>query len=385
MKIGYLHIGPVQHGIRRYSELIASEARQRGFTIIEASVVLTEDRHKNRAMLMAAAKQLAAADVIHLQHNKLLWGKRSQRYYLQLLMRNCSCPLIVTMHDVYVLQVPFSWRNIFNYAKAKYGPTAWNLRWMCAQVQQVLVCTKQEAQRLEYLVGTNTVNNKVKVISHFVEERTVTVSYEVARKALNLEKYKIITLLGWIFPRKGHRLVVEALPQLPSNVKVIFAGRPSDGCESFSKDLVDLSKKLGVEDRLQITGYLSEQELEQYLVATDVAICPFQTSSASGSLSTWISVAHPAILAFDLPLIGEYNKLEPGAIQTFSPYTPTALADRIKQLLLSCQQRDNTAMKNLRQRLCMSAIFDEHLRCYYQAVPAPIERKYEVLQPFTNK
>lgn len=125
-----------------------------------------------------------------------------------------------------------------------------------------------------------------------------------------------------------------------------------------------LAKTMGVEERLRITGYLSEEELERYLVATDLAICPFKNCSASGSLSTWISVAHPTILAFDLPQINEYNRLEPGAIKTFQPYTPAALAQAIRQLLPTCGESYAPAVERLRQRLSMPAIFDEHLSHY---------------------
>jgi len=72
-----------------------------------------------------------------------------------------------------------------------------------------------------------------------------------------------------------------------------------------------LAKTMGVEERQQAT-YL--RRAERYLVATDLAICPFKNCSASGSLSTWISVVHPTILAFDLPQIS-YNRLEQGLLK----------------------------------------------------------------------
>ncbi|GBE94557.1 glycosyltransferase [Nostoc cycadae] len=385
VKIGYLHIGHSQHGIRRYSELLASEARKCNLDVVEASVILTANPQQNRAILIDAAKKLACADVIHLQHNTLLWGERSQSRNIKTFIQNCSSPLIATFHDVYVQAQPLTWNNFFTYARARYGPYSLLLRWMFSQLKQILVCTKQESQRLKSIIGTNTTNaEKIKLVPHFVEERTVKNNSDEARKALQLEGFKIITLLGWIVPRKGHRLVIEALPNLPPNAKVIFAGSPSSGGEWFLEELLTLAQTLGVKDRLIITGYLSETELEQYLLTTDLAICPFQKSSASGSLSTWLSIAHPKILSFDLPLIDEYNTIEPGAIKTFSPYTPNAFAQAVQQMLSNFSEEENIAVKNIQQRLCMSTIFAEHLQIYSQIAEKTNKSNSNVLSIINN-
>lgn len=259
MKIGYLHIGPPQHGIRRYGYLIAAEARRRPeLTIIEADVVLTEDWKRNRAMLVKAARQLSAAEVIHFQHNKLLWGNKGwlQLYYLWVFMSSCSCPLVVTLHDIYLQRRRFTWNSIVDYALNMYGPNALALRWMLSQTQQTLVCTNEEASRLNEFIGSCKIANsgKIKVVPHFVEERAVTLSPVSARAELGLEGVRTVTLLGWIHSRKGHRLVVEAIPDLPPDVKLIFAGRPSYGGESFAEEILALAKTMGVDDRLRITG-----------------------------------------------------------------------------------------------------------------------------------
>ena len=245
MKLGYLHIGPPQHSVRRYGQLIASEARRRGLTIIEANVTLTEDRKRNREMLAKAAQQLRSAEVINFQHNKSLWGGkgRLQLYYLWVFMRSCSCPLVVTLHDVFLQHQHFTWRGIVNYAQSMYGSSALALRWMLSQVEQTLVCTEEEARRLDQFVGSRKIadRGKIRVVPHFVKERTVTVSLASARKALGLEGVRTVTLLGWSFPRKGHQLVVEAISELPLDVKVIFAGRAGDNSGWFAEEILMLA------------------------------------------------------------------------------------------------------------------------------------------------
>ncbi len=47
MKVGYLHSGPAQHGIRRYSQLLATEARRRpDLAVIEADADLSGKRNR---------------------------------------------------------------------------------------------------------------------------------------------------------------------------------------------------------------------------------------------------------------------------------------------------------------------------------------------------
>ncbi len=72
MKVGYLHIGPPEHGVCRYGRLLAAEARRRpDLTVIEANVMLTEDRKHNREMLVKAAQRLSEAEVIHFQSSSV--------------------------------------------------------------------------------------------------------------------------------------------------------------------------------------------------------------------------------------------------------------------------------------------------------------------------
>ena len=405
MRIGYLHIGSPQHGVCRYGRLLATEAHRRpDITVIEANVNLTTDRKRNQEMLMNAARRLSPAEMIHIQYsgknNKALWGASwTQLHSLWLFISHCSCPLVVTLHDVYdpppsfktalqrvysrlqritsptsketnttvtprqpPLSKPLTPTNALQFIRHMYGSDALALRWLLNQVQLVFVCSQEEAKRLSVLANAY----KTMVVPHFVEKRSLSVSPAEARAALKLNEGRIVTLLGFIHGRKGHRLMVETLPELPQDVKVIFAGEPSPGNEEFVQELLALAKVKGVSDRLRVTGYLSEEELERWLVATDLAVGPFKFFSASGSLSTWISAGR-SILAYDLPQINEYNRFEPGVIKTFQPYTPTALTKAIQQLL-AVSQEDEPGVARLRKRLSMPAIFDEHLSYYRQSL-----------------
>ena len=92
-------------------------------------------------------------------------------------------------------------------------------------------------------------------------------------------------------------------------------------------------------------------------------------ASASASLSTWISAARP-ILASSLPLIAEYNALEPDAIHTFDPYTAASLADAIRAALDRDSDAEVQRVARLRERLLPPAILDRHVEAYRELLGA---------------
>jgi hypothetical protein len=111
----------------------------------------------------------------------------------------------------------------------------------------------------------------------------------------------------------------------------------------------------------QFGQYDFARVVETYLLAADVAICPFLQMSASGSFSTWLSVGTAAIIASDLPQIQWYNAMVPGAITVFPAGDAQALA-----VLISNANADSgrAARLKLRDLLSVTRIVDEHLSLY---------------------
>lgn len=395
MKIGYLHLGLPEHGINRYGRLLAEESKKRSdLIVLEAEVILADNSSHNCQMFSKAGRYLSQTDLVHIQFssfNDQLWGQGwSQLTYLKVFLSHCSCPIIVTLHDVYYM--PAGFQEILTYllslfrSKVKtfeahpetsiaatlrkvirttkelwintFGAATVTLKELTQHAHLVLVCSQEEANRLKGRVDPR----KLKIVPHFVEPRLTPITPVKARRSLCLDEHKVITVLGFVFPSKGHQLVVEAIPYLPPDVQVIFAGS-GDAAKELVSSLLELAEEKGVGHRLRLTGYLSETELEKYLMATDLAICAFKNFSASGSISTWISVNCP-ILASDLPQIREYNKLEVDAIQVFKPYTPRVLAAAIKRLLEEDQEAQKIKVASLAQKLSLSNIFDQHFILY---------------------
>jgi glycosyltransferase involved in cell wall biosynthesis len=410
MKIGYLQMGSEWHGVCRYGKLLGREAQKRkNLEVIEVNLSLKEDWKDNRALLTDAAKQLSAADIVQIQYsvsnNQSLWRNGWLKfYYLWVFISQCSSALSVTFHDVY--EIPFVSKSIIelferwhrspvsstastntvvtsvssNSQKIKISNPvskaiallqhiyrtnfeAFTIRWLIGKADLVFVCSQEEAQRLNTFAS----NSKTEIVPIYVEERAIAIDKQKARQILGIdERQKIITLLGYIHPRKGHHLIVKAMPKLPANVIAIFAGSPSpnDFAQAYLEQLLTLAKTYGVDRRLRVTGYLSEEELELYLLASDLAVCPFSDLSASASLSTWISIARP-ILAFDLPQMAEYNRIGgAGAVKTFSPYTPEAFTNAIASFFNTSYPEIDPGVDRLRTELSVAKIFDRFLSYY---------------------
>jgi glycosyltransferase involved in cell wall biosynthesis len=192
------------------------------------------------------------------------------------------------------------------------------LRWITRNSAIVIVCTTEERQRLINLSH----GSPVAVIPHFVERRQPQLTPQTAKMTVGLEKFNVVLLAGFIFPRKGYEVALEALKLLPAEYFLVFAGGGSAGQDSYVHSLRQQAQLLGVESRSHITGGLSDIDMETYLLAADVAICPFLQMSASGSFSTWLSVGTAPIIASDLPQIQWYNAMSQVRSQCPQQATP---------------------------------------------------------------
>jgi teichuronic acid biosynthesis glycosyltransferase TuaC len=84
---------------------------------------------------------------------------------------------------------------------------------------------------------------------------------------------------GALIPRKGQRLVIEALARLPE-ARLALAGAGED-----EADLKALASRLGVADRIHFLGIVDHDSLPHLLCAADVLVLP---SSSEGLANVWI-------------------------------------------------------------------------------------------------
>jgi len=91
---------------------------------------------------------------------------------------------------------------------------------------------------------------------------------EEMRKKFNLENKKVLISIGRVVGWKGHRLVIEILPELEDFVYVIIG--KGENLENLKK----LSKEMGVEDRVLFLGEIDNKELYKYINMADLFVQP---------------------------------------------------------------------------------------------------------------
>jgi glycosyltransferase involved in cell wall biosynthesis len=390
LSLGYLHLQPPgsadqEHGVTRYGRLLADQMAQVPETIVKSMTVALMDGNldADRANLQTAAARLSDLDLVHIQYSKYLWADRQGNWgpdRLFAFLDALSCPVVVTLHDVDAnLYGPGQlWRGLiqewqkqrrFSKGRSLALRSTWlgfrkstladsqTLKSLLRRSAAALVCHQAEVDRLRNLPG----HRKIQVMPHFIEARSLDETPIAQRQQQLGLQGPVITLQGYLYPGKGHRLILEAVAQIPE-ATLVFAGGPSVGSEALQAGLEARAIELGMADRLRITGYLDETMLIQYLQATDVAVCPFEKLSASGSIATWVALGQQP-LASDLPQIRELNGMVAGAIETFAPYEAATLAGAIRgRLARDCEP--NAAVLELRSRLSLGAIGDRHRRLY---------------------
>jgi hypothetical protein len=354
-RLGFLHLGRPESGVRRYGQLIAEEARRHPeLTIIEAEAGRVDQSSDQLARVTA---ELAASDVVVMQWNRRGWGKHG-RSLPRLLRFRRSYPgaLVVTLHDV------FSRDGL----RQRYlQPDVWSLRWLGRTADRIVVHSQIEVERLRGIIAID----KIRVVPHFVEKREIALTPEQARARLGLSDRRIVTLLGFVYGRKGHRYAVEAVPFMPADAIMVYAGGPVAG-RTFVYDLaLSKARELELGDRFRITGYLSDEDLETWIAATHLAILPFTDLSASGSLSSWISARKPMLVS-DLPGFREYARRVPGAINFFKPTEPWPLGSAISELLARPLPDPDPNVQQLAQELSMERTVERYLRVIDEALEA---------------
>jgi hypothetical protein len=137
-------------------------------------------------------------------------------------------------------------------------------------------------------------------------------------------------VLGFIYPGKGHDVVLEAAVTLRTEVSVVALGEASAGHDDLVVALRETARRTG--RRLAITGHLDEAGLAGAMALVDVPVVPASVTSASSSLCTWIAAGRRPLAAAN-GFTCEMAALAPGLLRLYPPGSPDQLAAAIRRAL----------------------------------------------------
>jgi glycosyltransferase involved in cell wall biosynthesis len=113
-------------------------------------------------------------------------------------------------------------------------------------------------------------------------------------------KKTILCYIGTLNPQDGVDYLLRALKHLVHDL-----GREDFHCVIIGsgdslEDLRRLSSKLGLTGHVELTGYISDKDLQEYLAAADICVDP-DPSSPLNDLSTWIKIME--YMAYGKPIV----------------------------------------------------------------------------------
>ena len=261
-------------------------------------------------LLADIAAQARGYDLVHVQHEHGLFGhsvsyKAAARNYGSLLrgIRAAGPPVVTTFHTGPLGSEPargrfslpgaikslgrrIAWRK---HVSRRFGPGA----------DGALAVVHSPVTR-RALIRRGIPAAAVHVIPHgCMPQRDLRIDTLSAKGRLGLPHASVlVTMFGFVGGYKGHDIAVRALARLPERFHLAICGgsHPESNDRAFAT-VIRLVKKLGLERRVTITGWLPEETAGLYAAATDVCLAPYRDDalSASGAITWALASGRPIV------------------------------------------------------------------------------------------
>jgi glycosyltransferase involved in cell wall biosynthesis len=282
---------PRQCGIATFTTHLAG-ALADGNPLVDCLVLAVNDPGKRHAYPARVRFEIAEADaasyrraadylnvngvdLVSVQHEFGIFGGKAGSHLL-LLLRELRMPVVTTLHTILS------------------GPSASQRRVMeeLAQLsQRLVVMSAHGASVLTSCYGVP--GEKIDVIPHGIPEVPAT---SESKHRLGVDGHTVLLTFGLLSPDKGIEYVIDALPAIvaahPETVYIVLGAthphvKDQHG-EAYRLMLETRARHLGVEDHVIFHDrFVSQEELNEFLGATDIYITPYLNpeQSTSGTLA----------------------------------------------------------------------------------------------------
>jgi glycosyltransferase involved in cell wall biosynthesis len=261
-------------------------------------------------LLADIAAESRGYDLVHVQHEHGLFGhavsyKAAARNYgtMLRLIRTTGRPVVTTFHTGPLGSLPPGSRlSVAGAVKAWGRRRAWrrhvSRNFGPRSAGPVAIAHTLVTRRA--LIRRGIPAASVHVIPHgCLPHRDLRIDALSAKGRLGLPASSVLlTMFGFVGGYKGHDIAVRALARLPERFHLAICG----GAHPESQDrtlaaVIRLMKKLGLEQRVTITGWLPEGAADLYAAATDVCLAPYRDEalSASGAITWALASGRPIV------------------------------------------------------------------------------------------
>ncbi len=348
-----------QCGIATYSAFLAEELRKKVKLFVTS---LAEKNALNPYFIILGYRVGHSNDLVHVQFEyglfpSLKLGKKTLTAFAALLFYSGLAfgnrKVITTIHEPRKT-ISASRTSALFYTKLIDG-----LIFAVSDLIVVHMIESKALMKTAYGIG----ESRLLVIPHGSFESPVFQDKDACKLQLGMKNKTVLTILGFVTPKKGHDLVVPLLPLMDANVQLVVAGGPQNSEDvAYVEKLKKQAEQYHVADRVTFTGYL--QDLTCVLNATDIALLPYRNVTDSGILHLWIAQRVPTI-ASDLKAFKEvYN--ENHCLELFESENPQDLLKKIRVLLSDPKQRDLLAeeCRQMWNKTRWSSIAEKHVDAY---------------------
>jgi glycosyltransferase involved in cell wall biosynthesis len=235
-------------------------------------------------------------EIVLLQHEFGLFGGEAGRNIIDF-TESWSGRLIVTLHTV--LPAPaLAFRTVMQHL----CDSASSVVVMCDTARQILAS--------EYLVESD----RIHVVPNGTDrKRPSSPTSQLAKSSLGLASDMVFVSAGFITPNKGIEYGLQAFAQVAKgrkNVKYAIVGQ-SHPCDDLGRSYVShlrsLIEKLGLAEQARLVlAYVSDMELDRWLLAADLCVLPYlePRQVSSGILTRCMGLGR-RIVSTDFPYARE--------------------------------------------------------------------------------
>ena len=325
MKVAWLAPARERCGISDYTDVLYPEVARADAATFQLMRFQDGTSFDDLARSVEALK-VFSPNVIHLQHEYGLFGGKNPpwnqfpNWFRVLRSEFPKAKLVATAHTVldpeyrYPMQGSFVSRSVrqvanlvlVDFLRNQWGPGTWG------GFDRVIVHSRHQLPAFP--------TGQARVIPHFVPH--------VGSPS---QMGKDFVVFGFFTPDKGQDIAIQAyadfLKQHPgTSTNLVLAGGLRREEDSFYFDQCKkLISDLKLQDRVLITGYLPDHQIDAVFDRALLVIAPFRTTSGSGSI-VHAFARRKAVLASDLILNRELDERVPGCLDFFQSEDSSVLA-----------------------------------------------------------
>lgn len=242
-------------------------------------------------------------------------------------------------------------------------------RFLMFAVNRAERVTANSEQQAEMLRGIVQGKEKVQCIPNGIDTTMFKpCDKKKARERLGIpEDQKVILFAGWLIPRKGVEYLLEALKMMKKDVKKAQVYLMGEGI--LKEELQRKVKELGIENDVVFLGVKTQQELAEYMGASDVFVLPSLSEGRANVIAEALACGAPVVAS----RVGDASMMMEEGVNGFlvNPQDSEDLAEKIKKVLADEGLRRKLAenLRRVKERVgTWEVCAKEYLKVYNQVV-----------------